>query len=145
MQGYDLHITRRNNWFDDQDKDNSISFEEWRNFIREHEELRLNNTFNAKTESGELVQFESEELTMWTGYSRSNAHGNHAWFNYWSGNITVKSPDDEIIYQMITIANKLNAKVQGTRGELYNEKYFSRVQLKYYDAQKPYRRWWQIW
>lgn len=144
MKRYELHITRRRNWFDD-DNDNSISLHEWKNFIKENKDLCLNNTFEAKLQNGQSFQFESEELAVWTGYSRSNPHGNQAWFNYWSGNISVKNPDDEIIYKMVTIAGKLNAKVQGTNGEVYSEKNFSRAQRKYYEANIPYKRWWRLW
>ncbi|RFM28141.1 hypothetical protein [Deminuibacter soli] len=144
MQRYELHITRRNNWYDD-DSEKSITLDEWKTFIKENEDMHLDSTFEAKMQNGESFSFESLELTRWSGYSGSRTCGNHAWFNYWSGNITVKNPDDEIIYQMLNIARKLNAKVQGTQGEEYTETYFTRAQIRFFDANKPYRRWWHLW
>jgi hypothetical protein len=114
--GYDVHITRKENWFDDE---TGISLTEWKEYIDSDEELRLDNVAEAKTEQGAVIRVESEGLAVWTAYTGHDEGENMAWLDYRQGNITVKNPDDEILSKMISISKSLNAKVQGDEGETY--------------------------
>ena len=116
--GYDIHITRQDNWFDD-NMSRKISLEEWTSFISSDTEMRLDNYAEATTTAGEFIRVESEGLSVWTKFSGDGLNGNHVWFDYNQGNITVKNADNEIITKMLAIADRLNAKVQGDEGEVY--------------------------
>lgn len=117
--GYELHITRQENWFDEEDS-NQISFDEWIKILDEDKEMRLDNLAEATNANGESISVGSEGLCVWTKYSGNGMNGNYAWFDYHRGNIDCKNPDNEIIRKMLDIAERLNAKVQGDEGEIYH-------------------------
>jgi hypothetical protein len=55
-------------------------------------------------------------LTEWRGHSC----GSVVWFSYFEGNLTVRKPDDECLAKMRQVAAKLQARVQGDEGEVYD-------------------------
>lgn len=115
--GYNIHITRKNEWFDEHDDD--ISLDEWIGYVKEDDEMRLDNFAEAVVSNG-ILRVESEGLSVWLNYSEHEKNGNMAWFDYFEGNIKVKNPDEEILKKMFSIAQLLNAKVQGDEGEIYD-------------------------
>jgi len=144
--GYDFHITRKSEWFDEEGDE--ITLDEWREFVNSSPDMRLDGFAEAKTPGGTL-RVESEGLSVWTGYSGHEKDGNMAWFDYFKGNIKVKNPDDEIIKKMYQIAQALNAKVQGEECEVYGEDGQSNWQeLKTEDEtmrKTAFKKWWQFW
>jgi hypothetical protein len=143
--GYDIHITRRENWYDE-DISNQISLQEWKDYIESDAEMRLDNFAEARLQSGEILRVESEGLTVWTTYSGDDNNSNHAWFDFRDGNIVVKNPDEEIMRKMLSIADKLNAKMQGEHGEIYDLSEIKKVtsMLNTYNS-KPIKPWWKFW
>jgi hypothetical protein len=147
--GYVLSITRQENWFDDDDA-KKISMEEWKEFVAADQEMRMDNFAEATTKKGETITVTSEGLAVWTTYSENGVEGNHAWFDLFEGNVNVKNPDDEIIYKMIRIATKLNAKVQGeecetyivSSGEVVSQREVNDEQSSGKANKKP---WWKFW
>lgn len=120
--GYNLHITRKENWFDE-DYSKEIKLTEWIDYIKSDCEMRLDNQASAMTDNGDDVTSPTNKgLAVWTSYSQSGLDDNYAWFDLRAGNVTVKNPDDEIKNKMIDIADRLNAKVQGDDGEIYDAK-----------------------
>jgi hypothetical protein len=97
--GYDLHITRRANWYDE---GNDITTDEWFEFVKNDSELQL------KTENGPY-------FAEWSGKSALQ----EPWLDWSHGQIQTKNPDDALIDKMVSIANKLHAVVQGDDGEIY--------------------------
>ena len=133
--GYELHITRKEIWYDD-DHTNDISSTEWIQYVNGDEEMTL-------------IELQSEDIN---GITFTPKNGDALWKrtplseieNYFSycvneGDIVVKSPDNETIKKMIKIADKLAAKVQGDDGEYYDDTYF--IKLKQ-ESKKP---WWKFW
>ena len=145
--GYDVHITRQINWFDG-DNIRKITLDEWRNYISNDEEMRLDNVAKA-TVSNQQLSAKREGLSIWTRYSKDGVKGSHAWFDYRDGNIVVKNPDKEILSKMQEVANSLDAKVQGDDGELYlsnTESEISNDSPASEDINKNARRpWWKPW
>ena len=115
--GYDVHITRKEDWFDEDGPD--ISLSEWKEYVQSDQEMRLDNFAETQTSSGSTLRIENEGLAVWTAYSGHGQNGNMAWFDYRNGNVTVKNPDEEILDKMVDISGVLSAKVQGDEGELY--------------------------
>lgn len=114
--GYDVHITRKENWFDD---GADISVSEWESYIDSDPEMRLDSMAESEIADGEVIRMEANGLAVWIAYSKHGENGNMAWFDYRSGNVVVKNPDDEILNKMISISKYLGAKVQGDEGEIY--------------------------
>ena len=108
--GYDIHITRKADWFDEGGDD--ISLEEWNRYVATYEK-----------------------------------DGNMALFHHFEGNVTVKNPDKEILRMMFSIAQSLNAKVQGDDCEVYDAAGQSDEQRpkQQPDALASEKKWWQFW
>ena len=117
--GYDLHITRANNWIDSEEE--PISREEWRAYIESDSELE-----NTK---------DDELGASWYGeggrLGKSTCIGGFWWSK---GRIVEKNPTEAEIRKMTQIATALNARVVGdsdeeyhTNGEIWEEKYIDKA------------------
>ena len=153
--GYDLHITRQESWFDD-DPERKIGLDEWLTILASHPDMQLDPDATETTSSGETLHAESLGLAIWAGYRGPGKDGATPLFHFADGNIDVKNPDDEIIRQMLHIAEKLGAKVVGddeetygltrdgtiTRGEAGPELAPDPPEQP---AAAPRRPWWKVW
>ena len=117
--GYDIHITRAEDWTESEAT--PILLEEWLALARSDPEMRVDSSAEATTTQGETIRYENPGVAVWTGYSKDGEGGNHAWFDHRSGEIVVKNPDQEILRKMGRIAKRLGAKVQGDEREFYDE------------------------
>ena len=108
--GYDLHITRKEDWFDDKPQ-LDILFQEWEAFVANDPEIQVDDTAKIFTTEGE------RRLYKWLRIVQTE--DDYVWFDFDRGNIDVKNPDDETIKKMCKIATLLNARVQGDDGEIY--------------------------
>jgi hypothetical protein len=99
--GYDLHITRREFWTD---QDQDITADEWLNIVGNDTELLID------IHNGPY-------FALWKPINNSGEY----WLDWFDGNINSKNPDKILIRKMIEISKQLNAKVQGDDGELYDE------------------------
>ena len=118
--GYELHITRKANWFDDGP---DIPEAEWHTYVRADPEMTMSGLAEVALPDGGMLRYENSGLAEWR-----NAGKEKVWFDYRNGRVVVKSPDEEIIGKMVSIAIALGAKVQGDDGEIYplNSKSLSR-------------------
>jgi hypothetical protein len=97
--GYDLHITRRPVWTDDDGP--QITLEEWKAYVESDNEVRPD-TVNGLT------------YFLWT------AHPKEPWPLRWDrGELYAKNPDEITIRKLVTVAGRLRATVQGDDGEVY--------------------------
>ena len=128
--GYELHITRKENWFDEEGS-LQISIDEWYQLLSDDKEMRLDGFAEATASNGETVRVESKGLSVWTKYSGNGQDGNYAWFDYSNGSIVCNNPDDEIINKMLDVAQKLNAKVQGDEGEIYERSADNKIRIRH--------------
>lgn len=117
--GYDVHITRAENWTESEAK--PITLAEWSAYVDSDPEMRVDGAAEATTAMGETLRYENEGIAVWTAYSGHDTAGNMVWFDYRDGCIVVKNPDKEIRRKMYSIASVLGALVQGDEGELYDE------------------------
>ena len=97
--GYDLHITRKANWTDD-DGD-TITPAEWLSVLDSDPELSRATDTGNDTPAG-----------AWNG---------DPLFQFDDGQITCKNADKAIIRKMVHIAERLGARVQGDDGEIYRQ------------------------
>jgi hypothetical protein len=143
--GYDIHITRQENWYDD-DLSKQISLKEWKEYLKGDSEMRLDNFAEATLQSEGKIRLENEGLAVWTIHPSDNVDSNHVWFDFRNGNITVKNPDGEIMRKMLSIAEKLKARMQGDEGEIYDlseiKKISSTLNTLSAKSKKP---WWKFW
>jgi hypothetical protein len=98
--GYDLHITRKNSWSDDEGS--AITFDEWLAYIRTDNEVGRHS-------------LDSEHKFLFT-------RGSFEWPLWWNprlGEIYTKNPDETTIEKMVEIAKHLKARVLGDNAEEY--------------------------
>lgn len=115
--GYELHITRKKEWFSEDDA--PITLDEWIAYVKNDPEMRLDGFAEAQLEDGSVFRTEDPSLAVWVAYSRDGVDGGHAWMWHGGGNIQAKNPDREIVAKMWRIAQRFGARVVGDEGEEY--------------------------
>src|SRR3954467_7750166 len=103
--GYDLHITRKEDWTEQDGP--TISESEWRRVIEEDPELQLDKQTSCSMADGEYV------FAAWNGEPGA--------LGYYNREITATNPAEPLIRKMVALAQRLNANVQGDDGERYPE------------------------
>lgn len=102
--GYDLHITRRSDWFDDSSGP-AISREEFDRVVG------ADQRFAPDAGLG-------DGFAVWRG-SSAKAAPDASWLCWENGEVLSKNPDVAFTKVMVAIASGLGARVQGDDGELY--------------------------
>jgi len=115
--GYDVHITRKENWFDDSGP--NINSDEWKALVRSDPDMRLDGYASAVVGGDSVLRVDGDGLAVWTAYAGNGVSGNMAWFDFRQGNVVVKNPDGAILGKMWQLAQRLGAKVQGDECEVY--------------------------
>ena len=142
--GYDIHITRRKNWYDEDGPE--IPLSEWAAYVAGDPEMRMDGFAEAAVGSGSVLRLESDGLAVWTNYSRDGEHGGMAWFSYSQGSVRVKNPDPEIMGKMHLIAEHFGAKVQGDDCEVYgSDGRVVRDSVEESVGEKLVKPWWKLW
>jgi hypothetical protein len=115
--GYDLHITRKQCWSDENGPE--IALAEWIAVVAADRDMRLDGFAETRVGDGSILRIKNEGLSVWTAWSRHSENG-MAWFSFRLGNVTVKNPDLEIRRKMWSLSQALSAKVQGDDWEFYD-------------------------
>jgi hypothetical protein len=102
--GYELHITRAQVDWDDDDR-NPITAEEWLNFVANDDTLTV-----IENDSYEYIR------TDWTPAENPNEGCTFAWAH---GRISIKYPPKPAFLKMLQLAEQLGGRVLGDDGELY--------------------------
>ena len=131
---YTLHITRRENWSDKTNYDRIPLFE-WKEYVKSDPHLDLINALEFKF-GDEHIIIRDEGLAIWKFHISEGDLVMDVMFSHEDGNIDVVNPDADTIIKMVRIAGRLNAKVQGDNGEVYDERY---------EQNLPKRKWWKFW
>jgi hypothetical protein len=97
--GYELHITRRDTW-ESTAEGPAITREEWQSLLANDAELECldEDTAQMVHPSGQIACF----------------------FHYSNGNIWVKKPYRTVLLKMLSIAERLGARVIGDNEEVYS-------------------------
>ena len=144
--GYEVHITRKEMFFDTDGED--ISLQEWIDYVHADKDMRLDGYAEANTPDG-VLRVEDESLAVWLGWSRHDIDGGMAWMHHFNGSIVSKNPDQETLKKFYQIAQLFDAKVQGDEGEVYDENGDSNWDELKAESSKGQtnkeKRWWQFW
>ena len=100
--GYCLYITRATSWAESEG--HPIRGEEWLAVVGEDPDLSLSDGCP------------SPHFAVWRGESGHE----EPWFDWADGAIYTKNPDGPVIRKMVSIAERLGARVQGDDGEEYD-------------------------
>ena len=142
--GYDVHITRREQWFDRTGPE--VTLDEWLAVVRDDPEMRLDRFAEAQLSGGEVLRVDDPSMAVWTAYSKHGRDGNMAWMWHSRGNVMAKNPDQEILRKMWQLSQKLSARLQGDEEELYGPDGQVLPETLAARAEPKKRRpWWRIW
>lgn len=122
--GYDLHITRREFWFDEEGE--AISLDEWQRYVESDPEIH-GDPENPGPENYVIVSH-PERWPLW-------------WYR---GEIMTKNPDEKAVAKLVKISASLRARVVGDDGEVYGlaPSNPTAYQQPHIEEKKP---WWKIW
>jgi hypothetical protein len=98
--GYDLHIVRGPDYFDN--PAHQITADEWLRYVESDPELKL-------------AGYNGPHFALWTGKSEYP----DPWIDWSMGAIYSKNPDAFIVAKMLQIAELLRAQVRGDDNEIY--------------------------
>lgn len=134
--GYELNIKR-------EDKSKKITKDEWANYINSNSDFEPIEERSASTKEGITLTISTPSAGLW----KTEKHEVPFTFYESHGEITVKNPDNWIIEKMISMAQELNAVVEGEEGEIYDENYLKNQLVNPSDTGKliGYKKWWQFW
>jgi hypothetical protein len=142
--GYDVHITRKNNWFDDEGDE--ITLSEWLAYLHADPEMRLDGFAGAKLADGAVLRAVNPSMAVWVQHPQHGNHEGMAWIWLSSGNIQAKNPDEHTLRKMWQIAQKLGARVQGDEDEFYDATGSIVAEKKSELLLKSNEKhWWQFW
>ena len=110
--GYDLHITRKDDWWDEDGP--VITLDKWLAVVEADPDLRLDGFAEMILPDGATLRMDDPSLTVWT------VPAEPVWFRHVEDRIICKNPDDEIIAKMVQLAAQLGGNVQGEEGERYD-------------------------
>jgi len=99
--GYDLHITRKQRWSDENGPE--IRLAEWIAVVAADRDMRLDGYAETRVGDESILRIENEGLAVWTAWPRQSENG-RAWFSFRHGNVVVKNPDLEIRRKMWSLA-----------------------------------------
>ena len=112
--GYDVHITRKVEWSDDDGPE--ITLDEWLAVVAADPELRHDGFAETTTPDGEVLRVEASGLTVWTAHPDDRT----VWFRWFEDHVSATFPDPPTLVKMAQLATTLDANVQGDEGERYN-------------------------
>ena len=139
--GYEVHITRKENWFDEAPE---ISLADWLDVVRTDPEMRNDGYAEATVGDGSVLRVEDPSMSVWLAYPGHLRDGNMAWMWRSHGNVVTKNPDEAMLQKMAIIAQRLSAKVQGDEGEVYgiDGQLIAEAESRPQRSCKP---WWRFW
>ena len=112
--GYDVHITRAENWLNSQH--HPVLESEWLGLVSADETLEVDALSYSGRDSADGTS-KRQHPVIWLAHT--DPQGDHPNFWYKDGRIFRKNPDDPTLKKMIEIAHKLDARVLGDEEEEY--------------------------
>lgn len=139
--GYDLHITRKKNWFDEAGPE--ITAEEWLAYVATDKSLKLDKTAEDLRDSGRDASEFGSVNAIWVGWPKHEAGVSEMPIWYSEGNIICKNPPVEMVRKMFLIADELNARLVGEEGEEYDST--GEVVGQEPGGGLGKKKWWKFW
>lgn len=140
--GYDLHITRKDDWSDTKGPD--ITLGEWLDHIAIDKSLLLDPSFEGDRDPGVATGAKDASLAVWTGWPSREEGKREAWLWLSHGNLMATDPDLAMRQKMFLIADGLDAKLQGDDGEYYNSLGGAEGRARLTEDGRR-KRWWKFW
>ncbi|NNF00755.1 MAG: hypothetical protein HKN25_17190 [Pyrinomonadaceae bacterium] len=135
--GYELYIQRP-------EGAECISVDEWLRLVDADPEFTAIDRFSSDLPDGGYIEAMIPQSAAWNALEENIPF----MFSHETSAIIVKNPNEEIIKEMIVVAEKLNAVVTGDDGEIYDREnplgYFSDPEI-FEENNAVKARWWEFW
>jgi hypothetical protein len=142
--GYEVHITRKEDWFDETGQ--AILLSEWLAYIQSDPEMQLDGYAQAHLGDGSVLRTDDPSMAVWVNHPQHGKHDGMTWIWLSQGNIQTKNPDQNTLQKMWHIAQPLGARVQGDDGELYDANgSVIRAEPNAPSMKLQKAPWWRIW
>jgi hypothetical protein len=139
VMGYNVHITRAEEWFDS--ADSPITLDEWSAYVRGDPELRAERSAAASQPDGSgSLEVELSGLCVWTGWSQHGRSDAMVCFWHSDGRITSCAIDEEVLSKLHRVAQRLGGRLVGDEDEEYGPD--GRPLVDEYQT-PPRRSWWR--
>lgn len=141
--GYDLYITRREDWSDTEGPD--IALDEWATYVLADKDLETDRERAIAADPRVASGAKEPTHVRWLIWPGREPDVSEAWIWLEHGNLVASDPDAAFRRKLFLIADGLNARLTGQDGEVYNsngdpERGRSRLTP---DGRK--RPWWKFW
>jgi len=141
--GYAVYITRKKHWSDQEGP--VITHTEWMSYVQTDRSLRLDMELARRSDPEVAARRKEPTHATWTKNMDAAEKSIDAAFWMDNGNIVADSPSLQARIKLFLIADGLQAKLEGEKGEIYGPfgaPETGRTRLRK-DGRK--RRWWQFW
>ena len=139
--GYDLHITRRQDWADPDGPE--ITLEEWLDYLTIDPSLERDIEFESSLDPAVATGAKESTMVLWNEWpSRGSGEEVRLWLSH--GNVMATDADVDLRRKMFVMADVLGARLQGDNGEIYNSigEPEGRRARRSSGGKRP---WWRFW
>lgn len=139
--GYDLHITRRQDWADPDGPE--ITLEDWLEYLTIDPSLEKDIEFESQVDPAVATGAKEPTMVLWNEWpSRGDGNEARLWLSH--GNVMATDADVDLRRKMFVMADVLNARLQGDNGEIYNSigEPEGRKSRRSSGGKRP---WWRFW
>lgn len=141
--GYDVFITRREIWSDEDGPD--ITLSDWLAYLSIDPSLQRDAQFDSGRGSSN-GGYQEPTHVIWTEWP-GQGDGKEARFYLEDGNVVAKDTDAAIRQKLFVMAHVLEGKLQGAKGETYNSIGENDKKGRRRSKQAPgqEKSWWRFW
>lgn len=141
--GYDLFVTRREDWSDEGDP--KITLIDWMDYLAIDKSLEIDRE-RAEIIDPRVAAHQKEPThTRWLDWPGREPGVREAWMWLEQGNIVASDPDRAFRCKLFLIADGMGGHLMGEDGEIYNSVGDPEKAARRVVGSSSSRRWWKIW
>lgn len=141
--GYDLYITRKEDWSDVDGQD--ITFDDWIAYVTSDKSLRIDAARAAAADPRVASGAKEPSHVAWVDWPDREAGQREAWIWLERGNLVAADADLPFRQKLFLIAVAMNARLMGEDGEVYNSIGEPEGKSSLFASLGRKRRWWKFW
>lgn len=141
--GYDLYITRKQDWSDTDGHD--ITLDDWMGVIAVDRSLQVDPQRAAAVDPRVASGAKEPSHAVWLDWPERRAGTDEAWIWLERGNLVATDPDQRVRQKMFLIAVQLDARLMGEDGEVYDSIGEPESRLSALGVLGLKKRWWKFW
>lgn len=141
--GYDLYITRKDDWSDVDGQD--ITLDDWMGYVHLDRSLQVDGARAAAVDPRVASGAKEPSHVLWLDWPDREVGLREAWIWLERGNLVATDADLRFRQKLFLIAVGLEARLMGENGEVYNSIGEPEGKLSRLGALTGKKRWWKFW